>query len=63
MRPFMSAIEASGLEGALFVELGKLPQLCLELAPGLDAAPHLALRGFRHIIAAGFSTLPAVADV
>ena len=55
--------DASSLEGALLVERGKLPQLCLELAPGLDTATHLALRGFRHVIAAGFSTLPAVADV
>jgi hypothetical protein len=55
--------EASGFEGALFVERGKVPQLCLELVPGLYAATHLALRGFRHIIAGGFSTLPAVADV
>jgi hypothetical protein len=55
--------DASGFKRALFVEHGELPQLRLELAPGLHGATHLALRGFRHIIAGGLSTLSAVADV
>ena len=55
--------DASSFKRALFVERGELPQLSLQLDPGLHAATHLALGSFRHIIAGSLSTLPAVADV
>jgi hypothetical protein len=51
--------DASSFQRALFVERGELPQLSLQLDPGLHAATHLALGSFRHIIAGSLSTLPA----